>query len=87
MEMTKCFFNIQTVLYFEIIMDKRIRNINELQKDNFPKSIKFLDENKKAILKLEFNELGFMVKAIDKAEKIIFEDSKIMTKEIIRRKI
>jgi hypothetical protein len=60
-------------------MDKNIKDINELQKDNFPKEIKFLDENKKIVLKQEFNEFGFMIRVIDKFQDFIYEDKEVLS--------
>ena len=73
--------------YVELVMDRKIRNINKLQEDNFPRSIKFLDKNKKILLELEFNEFGFMVRAINKEQKMIFEDRKVMKKIDIEKLI
>ncbi|MEG9320148.1 hypothetical protein [Fusobacterium varium] len=65
--------------YVELVMDKKIRNISKYQNDNFPKSIKFLDRNRKMLLKLEFNNFGFMIRAINKEHKIIFEDKEVLS--------
>lgn len=81
MEMTKCFLKLQDVSYIEITMEKNIKDINKLQKENFPREIKFLDENKKIVLKQEFNEFGFMVRVIDENGNIIFEDKEILSSE------
>ena len=55
MEMTKYFLKLQEISYIEIIMDKNIKDISKFQNNNFPRFIKFLDKNKKVLLKLEFN--------------------------------
>lgn len=73
--------------YVELVMDRKIRNINKLQEDNFPRFIKFLDKNKKVLLKLEFNEFGFMVRVIDENGNINFEDKEILEAEDIRKLI
>lgn len=78
-EMMKCFLKLQDVSYVEITMDKNIKDINELQKDNFPREIKFLDENKKIVLKQEFNEFGFMVRLIDEFQDFIYEDKEVLS--------
>lgn len=80
-EMMKCFLKFQDVSYVEITMDKNIKDINKLQKDNFPREIKFLDENKKMVLKQEFNEFGFMVKATDEFQNTIYEDKEVLEVE------
>lgn len=73
--------------YVELIMNKKNINILEHQKDNFPREINFLDENKKSILILKFNEFGFMIKAIDKLGEIILEDKEVENKEEIKKYI
>ena len=73
--------------YVELIMNKKNINILEHQKDNFPREINFLDENKQSILILKFNEFGFMIKAIDKLGKIILEDKEVENKEEIKKYI
>ena len=71
----------------ELIMNKKNINILEHQKDNFPREINFLDENKKSILILKFNEFGFMIKVIDKLGEIILEDKEVENKEEIKKYI
>lgn len=73
--------------YVELIMNKKNINILEHQKDNFPREINFLDENKKSILILKLNEFGFMIKAIDKLGEIILEDKEVENKEEIKKYI
>lgn len=73
--------------YVELIMNKENIDIFEHQKNNFPREIKFLDEDKKVILTLKFNEFGFMVKAIDKLEKILIEDKEVESKIDIQKYI
>lgn len=72
--------------YVELTMNKEDIDIFEYQKNNFPREIKFLAEDKKVILALKFNEFGFMVKAVDKLEKILIENKileKISTDKLI----
>ncbi|BBA53220.1 hypothetical protein FV113G1_P10210 (plasmid) [Fusobacterium varium] len=78
-EMTKCFLKLQDVSYVEITMDKNIKDINKLQKDNFPREIKFLDENKKIVLKQEFNDYGFLIRVIDEFQNVIYEDKEVLS--------
>lgn len=87
MEMTKYFLKLQEISYIEIIMDKNIKDISKFQNNNFPRFIKFLDKNKKVLLKLEFNEFGFMVRVIAENGNTIFEDKEILGAEDIRKLI
>lgn len=81
MEMTKCFLKLQDVSYVEITMDKNIKDINKLQKENFPREIKFLDEKKETVLQLIFNDYGFLIKTIDEFQNTIYEDKEVLEGE------
>lgn len=80
-EMTKCFLKLQDVSYVEITMDKNIKDINKLQKDNFPREIKFLNEKKETVLQLIFNDYGFLIKTIDEFQNTIYEDKEVLEGE------
>lgn len=77
-----------------IVMDKKVKDtsidfedrIYHHHEDNFPRSIEFFNKGE-SILFLIFNELGFMIKAIDEAENTIFEDKEILGSEDIRKLI
>ncbi|MEG0237961.1 MAG: hypothetical protein RR523_14855 [Cetobacterium sp.] len=62
------YFPINTI-FIEITMEKRIKNIKKCQENNMPQEIKVLNENKDVVLRLIFNEFGFIVKVIDESKK------------------
>ena len=77
-----------------IVMDKMVKDtsidfedrIYHHHEDNFPRSIEFFNKEG-SILFLIFNELGFMIKAIDGYGNTIFEDKEILGAEDIRKLI
>lgn len=72
-----------TSIDFSIDFENRIYHHHE---DNFPRSIEFFNKESSVLL-LIFNELGFMIKAIDGSGNTIFEDKEIFRAEDIRKLI
>lgn len=67
--------------YVDLEMDKEIANIQEHQENNFPRKIKFLNEDKEVVLKLIFNDYGFLIIVIDEFQNIIYEDKEVLEVE------
>ena len=65
----------------EITMNNPLKNLKSHFKDNFPRKLIFLDEDKNSILELIFNKYGFMIKAIDEKENIIYRDEEVDKEE------
>lgn len=67
--------------YVDLEMDRDIMNIHEHQKDNFPRRIKFLNKDKEVVLKLIFNDYGFLIRVIDEFQDFIYEDKEVLEVE------
>lgn len=65
--------------YVDLEMDRDITNIQEHQKDNFPRRIKFLNKDKEVVLKLIFNDYGFLIRVIDEFQDFIYEDKEVLS--------
>lgn len=65
--------------YVDLEMDRDITNIQEHQKDNFPRRIKFLNKDKEVVLKLIFNDYGFLIRIIDEFQDFIYEDKEVLS--------
>lgn len=67
--------------YVDLEMDKEMKNIQEHQENNFPRRIKFLDEDKEQVLQLIFNDYGFLIRVIDEFQNVIYEDKEVLEVE------
>lgn len=65
--------------YVDLEMDREITNIQEHQKNNFPKKIKFLNKDKEVVLKLIFNDYGFLIRVIDEFQNTVYEDKEVLS--------